>query len=64
MEKPALDKLRESKPKAKRSDLPEGQRWPFRFHARATMTLDRNAHALPERDREAAGLLGATLKLD
>jgi hypothetical protein len=33
-------------------------------HARATMTLDRYAHALPERDREAAGLLGATLKLD
>jgi len=90
MEKPALDKLRETKPKAKRSDLPEGQRWPFRFHdlrhfsvttliaagvdvrtvaerhghARATMTLDRYAHALPERDREAAGLLGATLKLD
>jgi len=28
------------------------------------MTLDRYAHALPERDREAAGLLGATLKLD
>lgn len=33
-------------------------------HARATMTLDRYAHALPERDREAARLLGATLKLD
>jgi integrase len=32
MEKPALDKLRETKPKANRSDLPEGQRWPFRFH--------------------------------
>jgi integrase len=30
-------------------------------HARATMTLDRYAHALPERDREAAGVLGATL---
>jgi len=33
-------------------------------HARATMTLDRYAHALPERDRAAAGLLGATLTLD
>ena len=32
-------------------------------HARATMTLDLYAHALPERDREAAGLLGATLTL-
>ncbi len=32
-------------------------------HAKATMTLDRYAHALPERDREAAGLLGATLTL-
>jgi integrase len=32
-------------------------------HARATMTLDRYAHALPERDREAAALLGATLKI-
>jgi integrase len=31
-------------------------------HARATMTLDRYAHALPERDREAAGVLGAALK--
>jgi len=30
-------------------------------HARATMTLDRYAHALPERDREAAGVLGAAL---
>jgi integrase len=28
-------------------------------HARATMTLDRYAHALPERDRAAAGILGA-----
>jgi integrase len=27
-------------------------------HARATMTLDRYAHALPERDRAAAGILG------
>jgi integrase len=33
-------------------------------HARATMTLDRYAHALPERDRAAAGVLGATLTLD
>jgi integrase len=32
-------------------------------HAKATMTLDRYAHALPERDREAAGLLGAALTL-
>ena len=30
-------------------------------HARATMTLDRYAHALPERDRAAAGILGKTL---
>ncbi len=30
-------------------------------HAKATMTLDRYAHALPERDREAAGVLGAAL---
>ncbi|HVB92121.1 MAG TPA: tyrosine-type recombinase/integrase [Acidimicrobiales bacterium] len=30
-------------------------------HARATMTLDRYAHALPERDRAAAGVLGAVL---
>jgi integrase len=32
-------------------------------HARATMTLDRYAHALPERDREAAGVLGSALTL-
>jgi integrase len=32
-------------------------------HARATMTLDRYAHALPEKDREAAGVLGAVLNL-
>ena len=32
-------------------------------HARATMTLDLYAHALPERDREAANLIGATLSL-
>ena len=32
-------------------------------HANATMTLNRYAHALPERDREAAGLLGAALTL-
>ncbi len=30
-------------------------------HANATMTLNRYAHALPERDREAAGVLGASL---
>jgi integrase len=30
-------------------------------HARATMTLDLYAHALPERDREAAGILGKAL---
>jgi integrase len=30
-------------------------------HARATMTLDRYAHALPERDRAAAGVLGLAL---
>ena len=30
-------------------------------HAQATMTLDRYAHALPERDREAAGILGRAL---
>jgi integrase len=30
-------------------------------HARATMTLDRYAHALPERDRAAAGILGKAL---
>jgi integrase len=33
-------------------------------HARATMTLDRYAHALPERDREAAGMLGRALSLE
>jgi integrase len=32
-------------------------------HARATMTLDRYAHALPERDRAAANVLGAVLDL-
>ena len=32
-------------------------------HAKATMTLDRYAHALPERDREAAGVLGSALTL-
>jgi integrase len=30
-------------------------------HAQATMTLNRYAHALPERDREAAAILGRTL---
>jgi integrase len=89
MEKPALELLRKTKPKAERTDLAPGERWPFRFHdlrhfsvttliaagvdvrtvaerhghARATMTLDRYAHALPERDREAAGVLGRTLAL-
>jgi integrase len=32
-------------------------------HARATMTLDRYAHALPERDRAAADLVGSVLSL-
>lgn len=32
-------------------------------HAQATMTLNRYAHALPERDREAAGVLGRALTL-
>jgi integrase len=32
-------------------------------HARATMTLDRYAHALPERDREAAVVMGRSLTL-
>jgi integrase len=31
-------------------------------HRRATMTLDLFAHALPERDREAAGVLGQALE--
>jgi integrase len=31
-------------------------------HRRATMTLDLYAHALPERDREAAGVLGQALE--
>jgi integrase len=87
MEQPALDKLRETVPGAKRTDLAPGERWPYRFHdlrhfsvttliaagvdvrtvanrhghANATMTLNRYAHALPERDREAARLLGAAL---
>ena len=89
MEQPALDKLRESFPKADRASLAPKERWPFRFHdlrhfsvttliaagvdvrtvadrhghANATMTLNRYAHALPERDREAAGLLGQALAL-
>jgi len=89
MEAPALKRLRKTKPKATRKDLPPGEQWPFRFHdnrhfsvttviaagvdirtvserhghARATMTLDRYAHALPERDRAAAGLLGPSLSL-
>lgn len=32
-------------------------------HAQATMTLNRYAHALPERDRAAAGVLGRSLRL-
>lgn len=32
-------------------------------HARATMTLDHYADALPERDRAAAGVLGTVLDL-
>jgi hypothetical protein len=36
---------------ARRSPVPRG--------SKATMTLDRYAHALPERDREAASMLGA-----
>jgi integrase len=32
-------------------------------HANATMTLNRYAHALPERDRKAAGVLGSALNL-
>jgi integrase len=32
-------------------------------HAQATMTLNRYAHALPERDREAAGVLGRALDI-
>ncbi|HVB90537.1 MAG TPA: tyrosine-type recombinase/integrase [Acidimicrobiales bacterium] len=90
MELPALKKLCQTKPKAKRTDLGPGERWPFRFHdlrhfsvttliaagvdvrtvadrhghARATMTLDRYAHALPERDRAAAGILGAAFTPD
>lgn len=32
-------------------------------HSQATMTLNRYAHALPERDREAASILGRTLEL-
>jgi integrase len=32
-------------------------------HAQATMTLNRYAHALPERDREAAQVLGGTVRL-
>jgi integrase len=87
MEKPALDMLRKTMPRAKRTDLAAADRWPFRIHdlrhfsvttliaagvdvrtvaerhghAKATMTLDRYAHALPERDRAAAGILGDVL---
>ncbi|MGO8873688.1 MAG: tyrosine-type recombinase/integrase [Acidimicrobiales bacterium] len=89
MQRPALERLRESKPKANHADLAPGERWPFRFHdlrhfsvttliaagvdvrtvadrhghARATMTLDLYAHALPERDRDASAILGAALTL-
>lgn len=87
MERPALEALRRTSPKATRKDLAPAERWPYRFHdlrhfsvttligagvdirtvaerhghARATMTLDRYAHALPERDRAAAGVLGSAL---
>jgi integrase len=89
-EKPALKRLRETKADARHTDLPPGERWPFRFHdlrhfsvttliaagvdvrtvadrhghARATMTLDLYAHALPERDRAAANVLGAAVNFD
>lgn len=88
MERPALDELRRTKPKAMSGDLAPADRWPFTFHelrhfsvttliaagmdiktvadrhghSRATMTLDLYAHALPERDREAAGVLGQALE--
>lgn len=87
MEAPALARLRKTKPKAARADLPASEQWPYRFHdlrhfsvttliaagvdvrtvaerhghAQATMTLNRYAHALPERDRAAAGILGRAL---
>src|SRR5665213_1680915 len=32
MEKPALEELQRTQPKAKRSELREGERWTFRFH--------------------------------
>jgi integrase len=86
-ERPALERLRETNPKAKRANLVPGEQWPYRFHdlrhfsvttliaagidprtvadrhghAQVTMTLNRYAHALPERDREAATVLGRTL---
>lgn len=87
MEKPALEELKRTHPKAKRADLHPQDRWTYRFHdlrhfsvttliaggvdvrtvaerhghARATQTLDRYAHALPERDRAAADLMGSVL---
>lgn len=89
MEEPCLDRLRETFPMAKRTDLSPTEQWPYRFHdlrhfsvttliaagvdvrtvadrhghANATMTLNRYAHALPERDRTAAELLGRALAL-
>ena len=86
-EKPALEKLRKTRPKAKREELTPGERWPYRFHdlrhfsvttliaagvdprtvadrhghAQVTMTLNRYAHALPERDRDAAAILGRAM---
>ncbi|HXW35819.1 MAG TPA: site-specific integrase [Acidimicrobiales bacterium] len=88
-EKPALERLRKTKRKATRKDLPEKDRWAFRFHdlrhfsatqliasgvdiktvsnrlghSQATMTLDRYAKALPEKDREAAAVLGSTVRI-
>jgi integrase len=89
MEKPALKKLRGTKPKAKRTHLAPADQWPYRFHdlrhfsvttlvaagidvrtvaerhghATPTMTLNVYAHALPQRDRDAAALIGATLTI-
>ncbi|WP_298179052.1 site-specific integrase [Saccharomonospora sp.] len=87
MERPALEKLRKTKPTAARKDLPATQRWPFRLHdlrhfhatqligagvnvrtvserlghADASMTLRVYAHALPQKDREAAAVIGGVL---
>ena len=87
MEKPLLNRVRETLPTAKRNDLAPAEQWPYRFHdlrhfsittlisagvdvrtvadrhghANAMMTLNQYAHALPERDRAAAEVLGAAL---